>query len=539
MIWKSMKKEPPEVLNRTLWLAVLVFGMLGSVRGLDEGLIAGTTAQVSFENQFNLKDPSKSKSQQADELSNITAMVQIGSVGGALVAMFIQDKIGRVRCLQEMLILWTVGAIIEVTSYTQGQMLAGRCIAGLGIGQSVVVGPAYLAEVAPKNIRGLCTCVFGGSVYLGIMLEYFVNYGTILHIPSTSRLQWVLPTSIQFIFAGLLFIGSLFVKESPRWLMKIGKEELALKTLSEIRHLPTDDPYVLREILDVREQIEREKQELSGTNVFSLMKELVSTKANRYRLFLGVCTQLLAQWSGANAVTVYSTQFFSMLGIPSKVDQMMYTAILGVVKFCAAVCCALFLIDTIGRRRSLYTGLCVQFVSMMYLGIYLAIVPASKTNRSPSDTKAGGAAIAAIFLSGCGWALGWNTIQYLINAEIYTVRHRSLACGIIMVVHFANQYGNSKALPYMRAGITDHGSMFFFAGVLLLSLAWSWFFLPEVSGRSLESIEKMFSLPWYLIGRRGHKLVPETLTETEEEDQESEKGVQVTVEHVEVDQSNK
>nr|SIP56032.1 putative Sugar Porter [Yarrowia yakushimensis] len=526
MFWKHMKNEPRRVLNSTLWLSVIVFGLLGSARGLDEGMIAGTTSQASFERQFKLKDPSKSASQQADELSNITAMVQIGSVGGALIAMFVQDKIGRIKCLQEMLILWSVGVIIEVTSYSQGQLLAGRFIAGLGIGQSVVVGPTYLAEVAPKNVRGLCTCIFSGSVYLGVMLEYFANYSTTLHMSPTSRIQWVLPTSVQFIFAGLLFIGSFFINESPRWLMKIGKEELAVETLSKIRHLPVDDMYVQGEVVEVREQIEREKQALSGTNVWSLLKELVSTKANRYRLFLGIMVQLLGQWSGANAVTVYSPKFFSMLGIPSKTDQMMYTAIPGVIKLVAAISCALFLIDTIGRRRSLYAGICLQFVSMLCLGIYLAIVPASVgTDRTPSQKKAGGAAIAAIYLSGCGWALGWNSIQYLINAEIYTVRHRSLASGIIMVFHFANQYGNSKALPYMRSGITDHGSMFFFAGVLLVGLVWSWFFLPEVSGRSLESIDDMFSLPWYQIGRQGHKLVPQTSTVIQMQEETKKGGV--------------
>lgn len=530
-----MKNEPKQVLNRTLWLAVLIFGLLGSARGLDEGMIAGTTSQVSFEKQFNLKDPTLTASQQADNLSNITAMVQVGSIGGAIIAMFVQDKIGRVRCLQQMLILWTVGVIIEVTSNNQGQMLAGRFIAGLGIGQSVVVGPTYLAEVAPKNVRGLCTCVFSGSVYLGVMLEYFANYSTTLHFSGKSRAQWVIPTAIQFIFAGLLFIGSFFIYESPRWLMKIGKDEKAIEILSKIRHLPIDDVYVQGEILDVREQVEREKQALTGTSLFSLLKELVSTRANRYRLFLGIMVQLLGQWSGANAVTVYSPKFFAMLGIPSKVDQMMYTAILGVVKFVASIVCAVFLIDTIGRRRSLYTGICFQFLAMLYLGIYLAIVPASKgdiNHRTKSQQHAGAAAIAAIYVSGIGWALGWNAIQYLINAEIYTVRHRSLAGGIIMVFHFANQYGNSKALPYMRTGITDHGSMFFFAGVILLGLAWSWFFLPEVSGRSLESIDEMFSLPWHQIGRQGHKLVPETSAATVlQEDDTSKKSAVIHVEN--------
>nr|SIP56006.1 putative Sugar Porter [Yarrowia alimentaria] len=538
MFWKNMKNEPKQVLNWTLWLSVLVFGMLGSARGLDEGNISGSSHQVSFENQFGLRDPNLSESQKSGILSNITAMVQLGSVGGSIIAMFLQDKIGRVRCLQQMLLIWIAGVIIQVTSHSQGQLLAGRFIAGLGIGQSVVIGPTYLTEVSPKNVRGLCTCVFSGSVYLGIMLEYFANYSTTLNVSNESRLQWVLPTSVQFIFAGLLFIGSFFIYESPRWLMKVGKEELAIETLSKIRHLPVDDVYVQGEILEVREQVEREKQALSGTSIFSLLKELFTTKANRYRLFIGIMVQLLGQWSGANAVTIYSPQFFAMLGVTARVDRMMYTAILGIVKFCASVICAVFLIDTIGRRRSLYIGVVLQFVSMLYLGIYLTIVPASSgavEDRTKSQQQAGGGAIAAIYLSGCGWALGWNSIQYLINAEIYTVRHRSLACGIIMVFHFVNQYGNSKTLPYMRKSLTDHGTMFFFSGVILIGLAWSWFFLPEVSGRSLESIDEMFSLPWYLIGRRGHKLVPETSTTTQlQEDEDlakTKKGATVHVEN--------
>lgn len=64
-------------------------------------------------------------------------------------------------------------------------------IAGLGIGQTVVVAPVYLAEIAPKSIRGLCTCAFSGSVYLGIMLAYFASWGSQLHIKEGTSNQWV------------------------------------------------------------------------------------------------------------------------------------------------------------------------------------------------------------------------------------------------------------------------------------------------------------------------------------------------------------
>lgn len=69
-------------------------------------------------------------------------------------------------------------------------VLAGRFIAGIGIGETVVVGPVYLSEIAPAPIRGLCTCAFTGAVYLGILVAYFANWGTEMHMPNGFN-RWV------------------------------------------------------------------------------------------------------------------------------------------------------------------------------------------------------------------------------------------------------------------------------------------------------------------------------------------------------------
>jgi MFS family permease len=85
-----------------------------------------------------------------------------------------------------------LGVVIFITANGRiGQVYAGRFIAGLGIGQTTVVAPTYLAEVAPRSIRGLCICAFSGSVYLGIMLGYFASWGTSIHISNGSDSQWV------------------------------------------------------------------------------------------------------------------------------------------------------------------------------------------------------------------------------------------------------------------------------------------------------------------------------------------------------------
>jgi MFS family permease len=148
------------------------------VIGLDEGLISSTVAQKSFIEEFGLQSKSLSKSAQANLLSNITSMVQIGSVAGSLIAFILCDKIGRIWATRQLCVVWIVGVIVFITARGDvGQVYAGRFLMGLGIGQTTVVAPTYLAETTPRSIRGLCVCVFSGSVYLGIML------GVSFHLP--------------------------------------------------------------------------------------------------------------------------------------------------------------------------------------------------------------------------------------------------------------------------------------------------------------------------------------------------------------------
>ena len=141
---------------------------MGAARGIDECLI-GTTAELEpFIKKFGLEDGSKHE--QAEKLSNITSMVQMGSILGALVAFFITDKIGRLWATRLLCSIWVLGITIFLASAATagniGMVYAGRFIAGIGIGQTTVVAPTYLAETAPRAIRGLCVCAFAGAVYM-------------------------------------------------------------------------------------------------------------------------------------------------------------------------------------------------------------------------------------------------------------------------------------------------------------------------------------------------------------------------------------
>lgn len=512
--WKVQDDHaPPNIYNWTLYLSVLVFGVLGSARGYDEGNISGSIAQPSFQNFFGLSDTTKSEDYLANLKSNIAAMVQLGSIGGCLIAMYTVDRLGRIRALQAVCVLWIAAAIIQVTSKSVGQLYAGRLIEGLAIGQTTTIGPTYMSEVAPKAIRGLCNCIFAGAVYFGIMLAYFANYGTVLHISDESNKQWMVPTSMKIPLAFIILIGSFFVcVESPRWLLKVNKPDQAVKNLSKLRNLPVDHPFILGEISDINEQLHAEEEATSGNNIWNLISEIVCVKSIRYRFFaVAGAAQVLGQWSGANAITIYSAELFALSGITGT-EKLKMTAILGVVKFCSAYLSAFFIIDFLGRRKALYIGICVQMLSILYFAIFLTIVPEAGEEGVTlygSKESASKGAMAALFISGAGWTMGFNSIQYLLGSEIFPLKIRSFAQSAIMVLHFANQYGNSKALPKMLLAMDNYGAFYFFVGVMCLALLWAWFFVPEVSGRSLESMEEIFNLPWYLIGRRGAQLCPD------------------------------
>ncbi|KAI5950287.1 hypothetical protein KGF57_004349, partial [Candida theae] len=113
--------HPPQIFNKTLYLSIFVFGILGAGRGLDEGNISGNIALPAFKQRFGLSDKSKSADELANLKSNITSMVQLGSIGGAIIAMKSVDYFGRIRALQLTCILWIVGVIIEITSSSVGQ----------------------------------------------------------------------------------------------------------------------------------------------------------------------------------------------------------------------------------------------------------------------------------------------------------------------------------------------------------------------------------------------------------------------------------
>ncbi|KAI9038381.1 putative MFS quinate transporter [Aspergillus affinis] len=505
--------DPKEVYNWRLWFAVVSFGLMGAARGVDEGLISGAFNSKDFQRTIHFD--SYSKVDQTNIKANVSAMVQIGSVGGALFAFLVCDRIGRIWATRQLCVLWILGmAIFMGANGNLGMIYAGRFVAGLGVGQTVVVGPVYLAEIAPASIRGLCTCIFTGFVYLGIVLAYFTNYGCQINLGDNTHNRWLVPTSLHIIFAGLIFCLSFLQYESPRFLVKKNNYEKALENLARIRHLPPDHEYVVEEITAIRNSHEIEMEATRGAGPMGVIKEAFLEPKNLFRLYIACGAQLLSQWSGAGSITLYAPDLFKILGIEGENESLLVTGVFGIVKLVSAVVCALFLVDVIGRKRALLLGITLQAIAMIYIAGFLTSSPEMGVDKSfvlpEKDKPASRGAIAMMYISGVGWALGWNSMQYLLTAELFPLRIRALATSLAMTLHFVNQYGNSRAVPNMllgqdAGGLSPYGTFWFFAAVTIFGGLWVYVTVPETAGRSLESMDRLFELPWYKIGLYGNR----------------------------------
>lgn len=314
-------------------------------------------------------------------------------------------------------------------------------------------------------------------------------------------------------FAGIILFLTIFQLESPRHLVRIGQREKALDVLCELRGLPPTHDYIMEEMLVIDESF-HETEATLGTGWRGLLKEAFTVRRNAYRLLLTNLAQIMACWSGGSSITVYAPDLFKIVGISGREQSLFSTVIFGIVKFVAAIICALFLVDIAGRKRALVYGIALQTVAMFYIAIFLNIVPiANNEHFEPtiSQQRASTGAIAFIYISGAGWALGWNSGQYLLSSELFPLRIRAFYSSIAMTMHFLCQYATNRVLPVMLLdnALTPTGTFYFFGVISILGAIWVWFCVPEAAGLSLETIDRLFDLPWYKIGLHGRKFAEE------------------------------
>jgi len=257
---------------------------------------------------------------------------------------------------------------------------------GIGVGGASNLAPIYIAEISPPAIRGRLVCMFELGWQIGGLVGFWINYGISLHVPK----MWIVPFAVQLIPSGILFIGTFWLRESPRWLMSKGRRELAVKNLCWMRELHEDEIYIKEEMYAIETDIERQMAG-GGMGFWQPFKLLASNRHIQWRFFLGGSLFFWQNASGINAINYYSPTVFKSIGITGLNTSLFTTGLFGVVKTVFTIIYLIFLIDQYGRRRLLMIGAAGGSLCLWYVGAYIAIAkPALHPTKSlpPSGVSA-------------------------------------------------------------------------------------------------------------------------------------------------------
>ncbi|GKZ84046.1 hypothetical protein AnigIFM56816_009365 [Aspergillus niger] len=499
---KAIQDAPKGMFNAYVLICTCVFAFAGVAKGFDEGNIASLVTQPHFKAKFGIDH--LSEEDYADTKGWIVSITTAGAVFGCLGCPRINDRLGRRWTFRLSTLIYIAGILGQgLCNGNLSGLYASRFIAGLGLGVLTIVPPIYISEIAPKTIRGLLTLQHAACQQLGVVFGFFINYGVTKSYPGGDK-QWMLPTLLQLLPATIWLVGSFLCCESPRWLLYKGKRHEAATNLVKLRHLPLDHPIIVAELAGMDAQLLLETESVGEATISELLKETLTPIENRRRFFLIFMANLFSQWSGANAITQYSPTIFGYLGISGEESTFLATGIYGVVKFSSTLAFALFIVDFIGRRRSLITGICLQIVTLVYVGAYLGAtkdMTSTQIRNTPSAAHASTAAIVAIYIHAVAWSIGWFGIPYLIGSEIFPIRIRSLNVSISMAFHWAFYFGCSRAMPSLLAATHRWGAFLFFGCICLSGLVYVFFAMPDTTGRSLEALDSLFQRPWYTVYR--------------------------------------
>ncbi|KZT23073.1 general substrate transporter [Neolentinus lepideus HHB14362 ss-1] len=453
--------------------------------GWDTGLIGGVLSLPSFQEYFGLSDLSPSA--KADLSGNIVAILQAGSFFGALFTGYFAGVFGRKPVLIASGVVFIIGSVIQcICGLGMSQTVAlrllyfGRFVGGVGVGMESALVPTYISESVPRVIRGRCTGMSQLANNTGIMLSFWVNYGSNHNVPY-GEMQWRMPFLIQIIPGSLFILLMLFQPESPRWLVEHGMYESAAKSLSFASGKATDDPAVQATMTEIRADFEgREK-----TSVWKQFRMMGECRRTALRCFVPSLAMFFQQWTGTNAINYYSPEIFASLGISGTTSGLLATGVYGIVKVIAVFLTLVLAVESMGRKRCLIYGAMTQALTMLWIGGFQGV------HRNDSIVPASYVSIVSIYLYAVGYCIGWGPIAWVVASEVAPNHVRTAALAVAVAVNWLFAFTIGKITPIMLDSIT-YGTFLIFGVFCLIMATWAYFFLPETTGYALEDIKYLF-----------------------------------------------
>ncbi|OCT53313.1 putative quinate permease [Cladophialophora carrionii] len=496
------RPTPRVVYNWRVYFSAAVAASAAMMIGYDSAFIGGTLALPSFKDEFHFERLSKS----AVDLTsaNIVSCYQAGAFFGAFLAYPAGHYLGRKIGLTIFAAIFTLGAGLMLGANGArglGLIYGGRVLAGMGVGGASNLSPIYCSEVAPPAIRGRLVGLYEMAWQIGGLVGFWINYG-VSETMARSHRQWIIPFAVQLIPAGLLFVGALVIRESPRWLFSRGRREEGIQNLCWLRMLPPDHIYMQEEIFAIDNAIEDQRTTV-GLGFWQPFRAVVNDRKVTYRFLLGGSLFLWQNATGINAINYYSPTVFKSIGITGTNTSLLTTGIFGVIKTVVTLFWLFFLIDKLGRRALLMYGAIAGSVCMWYIGGYIAV---ANPSGNPSDTLSSGgiSAMAFFYLWTISYTPSWNGVPWVLNSEMFSQNVRTLAQAFAAANNWFWNFIIARFTPQMFAAMS-YGVYMFFASLMLCAAVYVFFLIPETKGIPLEAMDRLFSRE--VPARRAHKTV--------------------------------
>ena len=382
--------------NRFVYVAAGISALGGLLFGYDTGVISG--AILFIKQDFSL-------SSNMEEI--VVSIVLAGAITGAAAGGFLTDRFGRRKVLIATAAVFTAGAVATAVTPTVSLLIFGRIVIGIAIGAASFTAPLYISEVAPVNIRGRLVSLNQIALTVGIVISYLVDYA----LSDTGGWRWMF--GLSAVPAFLLGIGMIFMPESPRLLVSHSLIDRARAVLRKIRG--TDN--IEAELQDIRQSLAQQSGRWA-----ELRNPLV-----RPALIVGVGLAVFQQITGINTVIYYAPTIFQFAGLKSASVSILATVGVGIINVLMTLV-AMWIIDRVGRRPLLMTGLIGMILSLVILGLAFMLPTLSSI--------LGWIAVGSMMLYVGSFAISLGPVFWLLISEIYPLKIRGLSMSIATIANW-------------------------------------------------------------------------------------------------------
>ncbi|EFH48967.1 sugar transporter family protein [Arabidopsis lyrata subsp. lyrata] len=358
----------------------------------------------------------------------------------------------------------------------------GRLLQGISIGISVYLGPVYITEIAPRNLRGAASSF--SQLFAGVGISVFYALGTVV----TWRNLAILGSIPSLMVMPLLF----FIPESPRWLAKVGREKEVEAVLLSLRGAKSDVTDETAEILEYTEHV-KQQQDVDG-GFFTLFQRKYA-----FSLTIGVVLIALPQLGGLNGYSFYTDSIFTSTGVSSDFGFIstsvvqMFGGILGTV-----------LVDVSGRRFPSWNVLGLSCHSHFILLEGMLTIPSTPLNRNLIliflnwtenhcwETGTPVLALISVMVYFGSYGSGMGSIPWIIASEIYPVDVKGAAGTMCNLVSSISSWLVAYSFSFLLQW-SSTGTFLMFATVAGLGFVFIAKLVPETKGKSLEEIQSLFT----------------------------------------------